>query len=377
MTYEEKIKTARYLARVFFEYENNLEISEKPLDLSWDWVYGMAKRHFVEALIFDAIGARAKLEAPEALYLDWSRDASLAGAKHIAQRVELEKLSAVFSANGIPFMPLKGFLIKELYKSPALRQMTDIDIFVGRENLEKISALLLEDGYTLDSSLEVHDSYKKLPFIEIELHKILHRSLSEYTMLDSLPTDENQYRRKMSDEDFLIFLLHHAKKHDETGGVGMRTVFDFYLIFKKKNIDETSLLKRLRGEDLLDFYKNLRSLIALWFEDGEKTPQLLDFEIYTVTGGVFGNLENAYLRQRKTKGGVALFFERVFPPYSLMSSRYPVLKKCPILLPFFYPVRIVASIFNGRAGKNASAVKGAARKERELEKLRKENADKL
>ena len=63
MSYEEKIKTARYLARVFFEYEEEIEISEKPQDLSWDYVYGMAKRHSLPALFFELLGERAKVHS--------------------------------------------------------------------------------------------------------------------------------------------------------------------------------------------------------------------------------------------------------------------------------------------------------------------------
>ena len=147
MTYQEKIKTARYLARVFFEYEEGLKISEKPEELPWDFVYGMAKRHSIEAL-----GDMAKINAPAALYSDFSRDAAVAGAKHITQKLELERLSRLFSENEISYLPLKGFLIKELYKTPSLRQMTDIDIFIGNENFEKAKSLLIESGYQLDLS---------------------------------------------------------------------------------------------------------------------------------------------------------------------------------------------------------------------------------
>lgn len=376
MTYEEKIKTARYLARVFFEYEEGLKISEKPSDLSWDYVYGMAKRHSVEALMLEVLGERAKKEAPEALYTDWSKDAAFAGAQHIVQKLELANISKLFSENQIPYLPLKGFIIKELYKTPSFRQMTDIDIFVGQENFEKAKLLLLESGYELDNSQEVHDSFKKPPFIEVELHKILHGDMRYYGIEGSLLKEGSEYHRVMNEEDFLIFLLHHAKKHDETGGAGIRTVFDFYLIFKNKKYDEELLSKRLAKENLTEFYESLKSLINLWFYVGEASEELSEFEIYTVTGGTYGNLENAYLRKRKKKGGIAIFFERLFPPYSLMANRYPVLKKCPLLLPVFYPVRFISSLFNGRARKNLTAMKGSSKKKKELERLSQKKTDK-
>jgi len=369
MTYEDKIKTARYLARVFCEFENDKPVSKKPDDISWSWVYGMAKKHSLTAFFFAALSDYVKAEAPAELYLDLIRDVAICGAKHIAQKAELEKLSKLFTENKISFMPLKGFLIKELYKSPELREMTDIDIFVGKEDFDSAANIIRNLGFEPESSCEVHDSFKKSPFVEIELHRILHLDVKDYTMEQSVAREENPYHRLMSEEDFLIFLLHHAKKHDETGGAGIRSIFDFYLIFKKKNYDEKLLLKRIAKENLLDFYKRLKSLIGFWFYNEALTPELLEFELYTVTGGTYGNLENAYLRKTKKKGSVAFFFERLFPPFEIMKTRYPVLKKCPILLPVFYIVRIFSSLFDGSGKKNIKALRGAGKKKKALEKL--------
>ena len=329
----------------------------------------MSKKHSISALIFEAIGERAKTEAPLELYLDWSRDSAIAGAKHLTQKAELSNISKLFSENKIPFLILKGFFLKKLYRQPSLREMTDIDIFVGKENFELASKLLLSSGYHADLTLEVHDSFKKPPFIEVELHRILHHDAPDYKIDNTLTSAENPYCRIMTEEDFVVFLLHHAKKHDEAGGAGIRTVFDFYLLFKNKSFDGKRFISRIEKEKLLDFYKRLEMLIEFWFYNGKTNAELLDFEIYTVTGGTYGNLENAYLRKNRKKSKLGVLFERIFPSYKLMSSRYPVIKKCPILLPFFYPVRWIVSIFNGSVKRNAKALKGASKKKKELDKI--------
>ena len=369
MTYEDKIKTARYLSRVFLEFESGTAISDKPEDIKWKWIYETAKKHSLTVLMFEALKERIAKEAPPEVYLDFSRDVAIAGAKYIAQKTEFSNLAKLFSENNIAFMPLKGFGIKELYKSPELREMTDIDIFIGNKNIEAAASLMNDAGFKADTSDEVHDSFKKLPFIEIELHKILCREMPDYTMENSIESGGNPYYRLMTEEDFLIFLLHHAKKHDEAGGAGIRAVFDFYLIFKKRTYDEERLEKRIEREGLLDFYKRIRALINFWFYGCDVTPEIFEFEIYTVTGGTYGSLENAFLRKAKKKGRAATFFERLFPPFKAMSMRYPVLKKCPILLPIYYLVRIVVSLFNGRGAKNMRAFNSAGKKEKELKKL--------
>ena len=198
---------------------------------------------------------------------------------------------------------------------------------------------------------------------------MLHLDLSMYTMTDTIPLQDNFYHRLMKDEDFLTFFLYHSKKHDKNGGTGIRTIFDFYLLFKRKKYDEASLLERLEREDLLDFYMMLKSIVNFWFYDNEITKEILDFEIYTVTGGTYGNLENIMVRKIEKKCGAFIFFTRIFPSFKLMSTRYPVLKKCPILLPVFYLVRIFCAMFDGSIKKNMKAITGATKKKREVEKL--------
>jgi hypothetical protein len=242
---------------------------------------------------------------------------------------------------------------------------------VPPSHFDRAEELILSLGYSLSSKLEVHDSFVKPPFLEIELHKIIHKDMRDYSLAAAVRKDESSYAYEMTDEDFVIFLLHHAKKHDTTGGVGIRCVFDFYLVFKKISLDAEKFEKRLRKENLFEFYKKLKALINFWFFGAALDEATLEFEIYTVTGGTFGNAENEYLKavSEKGKGHV---ISRVFPPFSFMKSAFPVLEKCPLLLPLFYVWRIVKSLFNGSLFRNFKALRGAGKKARALREYKNE-----
>ena len=42
------------------------------------------------------------------------------------------------------------------------------------------------------------------------------------------------------------------------------------------------------------------------------------------------------------------FFKKIFPPFSYMKERNEILKKIPILLPFFYVQRLIVALFKKR-----------------------------
>jgi hypothetical protein len=74
---------------------------------------------------------------------------------------------------GIPFLTLKGAILKNLYPMPHHRYFTDIDIYVGDE-FDKAEKVLLELGYEKLVDTDHNDvSYVKKPSLHIELHKEL------------------------------------------------------------------------------------------------------------------------------------------------------------------------------------------------------------
>lgn len=73
----------------------------------------------------------------------------------------------------IPFILLKGALLKDLYPNPAMRYFTDYDIYVGSD-IDRAEHVLFNLGYEKNSGDDHNDiSYFKEPSLHIELHKDL------------------------------------------------------------------------------------------------------------------------------------------------------------------------------------------------------------
>lgn len=98
----------------------------------------------------------------------------------------LVELSTLFHQAGIPFLVLKGMAIAYLlYPSPDLRPMKDLDLLIRSEDSEKVTLLLIENGFKQHIDAFFHPSELHLPTfskevdgfkISIEVH---HRLLPE------------------------------------------------------------------------------------------------------------------------------------------------------------------------------------------------------
>ena len=166
---------------------------------------------------------------------------------------DLEKVIKLCNKNNIPIIPLKGIpLIHFIYKDFGLRSMSDIDILVKDNDIEKFKEILLDNGWELDNSQEISpfvtqmaDSQHPYTFTlgstKIELHNKLHSGLSSYQInlekywlhadeIDLL--DGKVYH--FSATDFLQHLCFHLHKHlINEHNVAMKHFIDIAAFIKK------------------------------------------------------------------------------------------------------------------------------------------------
>jgi len=119
-----------------------------------DWA--AVKNLVMRRRIFPLFYTRLLNIAPENIPPEVAYDFKTAYLVNLKKNILLERelLWAILILNkaGIPVMPLKGvFLARYLYNDLALRQTSgDLDMLIKREDVEKASRLLEEDGYALD-----------------------------------------------------------------------------------------------------------------------------------------------------------------------------------------------------------------------------------
>ena len=364
MTKEQILLITEYIASLLL----SLHRGDKPLPLpegiTLGDVYKVAARHSLAPAAYVALAQSIDPAGmTEALRAAWSREAELATVQHIRHTAAFAELTRALTSAEICFLPIKGFIIKKLWSHPELRTMADIDIVVDKVDFERAGQCLTSIGYTLDHGGDIHYSYHKGSFINVELHRTLYDDATE-TFADWTPREDNPFWYVMSYEDLAVFLLRHAYKHYQGGGCGLRTIYDFYLLFEKHGRPEENALltEKLSLAGLGDFARTVTALVDRWF-CGVLDESSYDAAIYVATGGVYGTLDNRVSYSVNQKGSrTKHVLSRLFPSYKVISTRYKWVKKCPILLPIGYLVRLVTSIFDGKARREMQSVGKTDRK---------------
>ncbi|MBO7169799.1 MAG: nucleotidyltransferase family protein [Clostridia bacterium] len=321
-------------------------------------LYTLAKKHDLAQIVADRLGEFGLLTQCD-VSQKLLKQQLLAVYRSERLKAAYERISAVLDKAAIPYLPLKGTVIRPLYPQPYYRTSCDIDVLVKEESLEAAVSALSE-AFPLEKEIEraYHDvSLYIKGGIHLELHfsilenlptmdKVLAR-VWDYT----LPATEGSFQRKMTSEFFLFHHITHAAYHFEKGGCGIRPLMDVFLILQKTEHAPETLDSFLQEAALADFYRHFTSLARVWFLNEPHTPVTEQMEAYLLEGGIYGSFENSVASASSKHRGKYLF-KRIFPPYKNLANTYPSLTKCPILYPLFL-VRRWFRVFNGKKRKRA------------------------
>lgn len=272
------------------------------------------------------------------------------------QRFELNAFSKVLNEYKIPFILLKGSVINKYYPQDYMRTSRDIDVLVYEHDILKIFNLLTDKlSYTskMDSN-DHHRSMKTPSGMRIEFHY----SLSDDKVLPVANAFENAMLvdGNLVLDDIMFFTYHiiHMAGHFKSGGCGIRSIMDLWVMQHKMKLNfDFEILKSINLEK---FAKAMLKLSDVWFGDENGIVQEHDkltkcLQEFIISGGSFGNVENAVTISRGSKSSFKHIFNRFFLPYSVMKKKYPILKKAPVLLPVFWFIRLFASLLKGRSKK--------------------------
>lgn len=356
---EKLLVTARYIASLVRALQYGTGVSPLPDGTDMKSVFVLAKKHSLAGALWYILEESGLVTDTE-LVKRFTRERDLEFAKNLTQTREFREITRAFTEANIPFLPMKGFIYKSLWRRPEYRVMSDLDIYVADEGLKSAGDVLLGMGYELTHDSQIHDSFEKPPYMNVELHRDLEVGSSE-SFADWQARPDNPMWYLMSDEDCLVFHIAHMYKHFTAGGSGMRSFFDLTLYLAKKSdtLDLAAAEEKLRSRGLYDFYNKCCALSAFWFSGGEYTEDIAELEYYTVTGGAYGNMENRVENSIKGKSRLSYYLSRAFLPYSKMIYIYKWLKWLPFLLPVAWVMRLVTALFDGRLGRELRAVDNA------------------
>lgn len=321
-------------------------------------LYSLAKQHDIAHLLAAPLGELGMLGDDE-ISAKLQKKQMVAVFRAEQMTAVLDDLKAALEAAEIPFIPLKGSVLREYYREPWMRTSCDIDVLVKESDLSRaddvlVSALACEKKY--DSEHDV--SYYTPNGVHIELHYKLMESgtvpaaepILARVWEMTIPVEGYRFWYRMRDEMFYFYHIVHMAKHFQNGGCGIRSFLDLWILeHRVPHVNEARAALLLEG-NMTAFAAVAERLTAFWLDGAESDATALKMESYILGGGTYGSREGYVSVQQVKRGGKWRFFiARVFLPYDMLKHIYPVLKKHKWLTPLMQMRRWLALLFGGGA----------------------------
>ncbi len=325
-------------------------------------LFSLAKKHDLAHLLALGLDENGLLDKGCEGGKKLSQELVMAVYRYERINYDLEELCKALEGAKIPFIPLKGSVLRAYYPQPWIRTSCDIDILVKREDLEGAIAYLAQNEGYEEKERGPHDVSLFSPQgTHVELHFDLveeGRANDAIEVLkgvweDASLREGSEYHYEMTDAFFYFYHVAHMAKHFESGGCGVRPFIDTWILDGMENVDKSKRDELLQSGGLLKFSQVARQLSRSWFAEEELNAVTEKMENFILSGGVYGSSQNRVELQQTRKGGkIGYLFSRIFIPYSKLKRYYPVLEKHRWLTPFMQ-VRRWFMLLNPKVAKMA------------------------
>lgn len=351
-------------------------------NVDWDEVIDLANKHKVEGIIYLALRKSNLISKVGENRINLLKQkAAITG---IGQSRHISGLSIVFNKiieENIPVIVLKGLVVRDFYPQPDQRTMSDADILVHKDDVEKVKNLLIDMGYIF---LEDHKASHHIALVHhrypmIEVHWNLFKR-------DGFSNELEHYERliwkraikvnvgeaevlSLSYEDLALHLCMHMAAHLAATGFGVRQLCDLVVLVEKKGeeIDWNSFIMKARmyGFEKFSlimfllckelFQMEIPKELEIKYVNNKKYVAALIDEIFEA--GVHGKKEmaNQFATQvafnfedkdsNPTLGAIKRYFRFIFPRIDDMSDKYSYAKKIKILAPIAWIHHLFVGIF--------------------------------
>ena len=275
--------------------------------------------------------------------------------------VRFEALSAVFTEESIPHLPVKGYYLRECYPVPELRTFGDIDVLIHPEDRARTDALMKRLGYAPQQNWEPTYAYQK-GMEHYELHTNLmdadldgRADLRAYFAQAWQHADAEAGLRFRPEAEFhFVYLVCHLAKHLYGGGAGLRMYLDLALFLRRydRELDWEKIAAAFASLRLTSFFHTALNACRVWFGSETICPlpepeeaALQALADYTLGADLFGHLRDhtaVQVRKQSSRGGALR--RMLFPPAEEIEARYTFLQKRRWLLPLAWIVRVFANL---------------------------------
>lgn len=324
-------------------------------------LFKLAKRHDLAHLIGDALDKNKLLPEGSEEKKRFLQERNMAVYRYEQIQYEFEQICQTLETIKIPFIPLKGSVIRQYYPESWMRTSCDIDVLVKEEDL----SIVVEGLESLLNYKRVRRGNHDLSlFSESGVHLELHYSLAEENYTQKVGdilrivwekvVESKSYIKFMMDEMFYFYHIAHMVKHFEIGGCGVRPFLDIYLLRRDEKYLSQECRKILKDAQLLTFAEAVERTSEIWFAGQEEIKLAEEIKDYILYAGMYGDTENRVVVHHIKKGGrFKYLWSRIFLTYNQLVVQYPKLERKKWLLPFYQVKRWIRLLF-GKDSQNVS-----------------------
>lgn len=377
---------SRYIVYLIKVTLNQMELKESPVNCSWETIWDLVEKNYIEALIGNYIQKYEKI-VPTEIRNAGNKSYNETLYRQVCFDIERENVQKSLEEQKLAYLMLKGTNISQYYPEAGTRWMSDNDILCGYIQEDKkggyrvkgetneeiqcwkekscaaIRIAMENSGFSLKDKGVSHDSYVKPPMVKFEMHhQLFLESFDETTAKyyqnpwkKAIPDKQRPYLYHYSKEDEYIYLVTHAYKHFSRSGTGIRTLVDIY-VFLKNNIamDWEYISSQLQILKVKDFEKLLRNTaIHAFSTDGQMTTEEWNTAIYMIGSGIYGTslnrikhcLEETDLEGKDSRNKVWCYMKgRLWLNESMMKGYFPFFYRHRHLRPIMPLYRIIKGI---------------------------------
>ncbi len=346
---------------------------------AWMKIYDISQKQQLAPFIYQQIFSNESFQKSDKEFQDfWKMDTLKQAGNQARKSILFLMLSDKMRQNGLTPLVVKGIVCRNLYKEPDLRISNDEDLYIPRDQFQKMDEFLIREGFARDELIE-GKVYQEVPYknpangLYLELHMDLFSQESgayghfNELFLDAFETcieTEIQGSKvlTLNPREHFLYLVCHSLKHFLHSGFGIRQACD--MIYFAKNyhdqFDWDEIRSVMRKYHMETFAMNVLDigvcyLGMTWEEMGLCKPSDIEIDCTALLddmldGGIFGQNDmnrvhsaNITLNAAEHENASAAsgIVASLFPDKEYMRSNYAYVRKYPFLLPASYIHRII------------------------------------
>lgn len=326
-------------------------------------LYRLTKRHDLAHVIGTAVTDNG-IAIPDDLKAKFKKADMLAVYRCAPQKQVLKEIAVHFEKTKIPYIPLKGAVLRSFYPKETMRTSCDVDILVKQEDLDRACSALIAVGYRVEERFYHDVSLISPTNVHLELHFSVRENMP---VMDRVLGRAWEYAvqedgcRYAFTKDFFVFqTFAHMVYHFLSGGCGLKALTDLWVMEHRMGLTYEDGEALLSEGGILEFARKMTDLAHTCFDGAPEDTYSQKLFDYILTGGCYGTAENKIAVKKSKKGGtLGYVFRRLCLPYGTMKNVYPVLERAPFFLPFCWIHRLFSKIFTGRGRRAVGEIRTA------------------